>query len=64
MLFGDAAELLIEEMLLQGQTDLNSAVVKVTNKLNESLAASGSGTLLFYYNNIIIIIHVYIFLQA
>ncbi|BFY97657.1 hypothetical protein BsWGS_00696 [Bradybaena similaris] len=43
MLFGDAAELLIEEMLLQGQTDLNSAVVKVTNKLNESLAASGSG---------------------
>uniref|UniRef100_A0A0B7B400 DNA-directed RNA polymerase III subunit RPC3 n=1 Tax=Arion vulgaris TaxID=1028688 RepID=A0A0B7B400_9EUPU len=43
MLFGDAAELLIEEMLLQSQTDLNSTIVKVTKKLNESLVSSGSG---------------------
>ncbi|XP_055884180.1 DNA-directed RNA polymerase III subunit RPC3-like [Biomphalaria glabrata] len=41
-LFGDAAELLVEELLLQGQTDLGSAVVKTTNKLNESLRSSGS----------------------
>uniref|UniRef100_A0A2C9LPN6 DNA-directed RNA polymerase III subunit RPC3 n=1 Tax=Biomphalaria glabrata TaxID=6526 RepID=A0A2C9LPN6_BIOGL len=44
-LFGDAAELLVEELLLQGQTDLGSAVVKTTNKLNESLRSSGSNAI-------------------
>ncbi|KAH9518420.1 DNA-directed RNA polymerase III subunit RPC3 [Bulinus truncatus] len=42
MLFGDAAELLVEEILLQGQSRLGSAVEKTTNKLNESLLSSGS----------------------
>ncbi|GFO13557.1 DNA-directed RNA polymerase iii subunit rpc3-like [Plakobranchus ocellatus] len=41
-LFGDAAELLVEELLLQGRCTLGEAVTKTVKKLNESLAASGS----------------------
>ncbi|CAL1537610.1 unnamed protein product [Lymnaea stagnalis] len=42
MLYGDAAELLVEELLLQGQSCLGPAVTKTTSKLNESLLSSGS----------------------
>ena len=41
-LFGDAAELLVEELLVQGRSTLGDAVNKTVYKLNESLAASGS----------------------
>ncbi|GFR71963.1 DNA-directed RNA polymerase III subunit RPC3-like, partial [Elysia marginata] len=41
-LFGDAAELLVEELLMQGRSLLGEAVNKTVHKLNESLAASGS----------------------
>lgn len=43
MLFGDAAELLVEEILLQGQARLGSAVSKTTSKLNDSLVSIASG---------------------
>ncbi|XP_059179369.1 DNA-directed RNA polymerase III subunit RPC3-like isoform X2 [Physella acuta] len=42
MLFGDAAELLVEEILLQGQSRLGSAVSKTTSKLNDSLVSIAS----------------------
>ena len=41
-LYGDAAELLIEELLLQGQADLDTAVLKTTKRLNESIISSGA----------------------
>ncbi|RUS80023.1 hypothetical protein EGW08_012193 [Elysia chlorotica] len=41
-LFGDAAEFLVEELLVQGRSTLGDAVNKTVNKLNESLAVSKS----------------------
>ncbi|XP_005089993.1 DNA-directed RNA polymerase III subunit RPC3 [Aplysia californica] len=42
MLYGDAAELLVEELLLQGQSHLDTAVMKTTKKLNDSIVSSGA----------------------
>jgi len=41
-LYGDAAELLVEELLLQGQANLDSIVSKTTKKLNDSIISSGA----------------------
>ena len=42
-LYGDAAELLVEELLLHGQTQLDEAVMKVTKKLNDSIINNQAG---------------------
>ena len=42
-LYGDAAELLVEELLLHGQADLDSVVTMTTKKLNDSIISSGAG---------------------
>ncbi len=36
MLYGDAAELLIEELLQRGQAQMSQVISKVTDKLNEA----------------------------
>ena len=40
-LYGDAAELLVEELLHEGQGVMSKVVQKVTNKLNEALETAG-----------------------
>ena len=40
-LYGDAAELVIEDLLHQGQSLMSRLVEAVTNKLNEALDATG-----------------------
>ena len=40
-LYGDAAELLIEELLQRGQMMMSEVVTSVTGRLNEALEASG-----------------------
>ncbi|XP_064609814.1 DNA-directed RNA polymerase III subunit RPC3-like [Liolophura sinensis] len=41
LLFGDAAELIVEEVLQQGQVLMTTVIQKVTIKLNEALESSG-----------------------
>ncbi|KAJ8304701.1 hypothetical protein KUTeg_018284, partial [Tegillarca granosa] len=40
-LYGDAAELLVEEMLVKGQSSMSELIENVTNKLNEALDSAG-----------------------
>ena len=40
-LYGDAAELLVEELLHEGQAVMSKVVQKVTDKLNEALETAG-----------------------
>lgn len=41
-LYGDAAELLVEELLQRGEATMETVVNKVTERLNEALEASGN----------------------
>lgn len=40
-LYGDAAELLVEDMLVKGQSSMSELIENVTNKLNEALDSAG-----------------------
>lgn len=40
-LYGDAAEMLVEELLLQGRAQMNVLVTTVTGQVNEALKAQG-----------------------
>lgn len=40
-LYGDASELLVEEILHRGQDTMDNVVNKVTERLNDALEASG-----------------------
>ena len=40
-LYGDAAEMLVEELLLQGCAQINSLVTTVTGQVNDALKAQG-----------------------
>lgn len=41
VLYGDGAELLVEEILHAGQTDMATVVKKVTDRLNDALETAG-----------------------
>jgi DNA-directed RNA polymerase III subunit RPC3 len=55
-LYGDAAELLVEEVLQHGQSLMSAVVVTVTDKLNEALDASSKFRLQTAFTAILLLV--------